>query len=228
MPARGVERWLSQRLSHRLGRGDGRTTASAPGSSSARRGAWSPRSPGTSRGGDHDPWAPDALVWPLLGVVDASAGEDVVPHARRAPRPRADRRGGRAAARPPLRGRPAAGAAVRVVRRAAAAPPGRLGGGRRHATAPVRAARPRPALAARALAPAGGARSARPARSCATPACSTRCAPRPQAARPAGAVLAVRAHPDRGHRGRAARGARRAPRRAPVAAAPLRRAVAAR
>ena len=37
VPARGVERWLSQRLSHVLGRGDGRATGCAPASSSATR-----------------------------------------------------------------------------------------------------------------------------------------------------------------------------------------------
>ena len=38
VPARGVERWLSQRLSHRLGTvARGAATASAPGSSSGSR-----------------------------------------------------------------------------------------------------------------------------------------------------------------------------------------------
>jgi len=75
VPARGVERWLSQRLSHRLGRGDTDDGVCA---------GVVFRSPRTlvaevtrlhHEGGDDDPWAPDALVWPLLGVVDASAGE---------------------------------------------------------------------------------------------------------------------------------------------------------
>ena len=35
VPARGVERWLSQRLSHVLGRGDGAATGCVPGWSSA-------------------------------------------------------------------------------------------------------------------------------------------------------------------------------------------------
>ena len=43
-----------------------------PGWGSGRRRAWSRRSLGTR---EHDPWSPDALVWPLLGVVDAHAGE---------------------------------------------------------------------------------------------------------------------------------------------------------
>ncbi len=72
VPARGVERWLTQRLSHRLGVGD--------------------------RGGDgvcagvdfvtphslvsmlldrdaEDPWSPDRLAWPLLEVIDSCLDE---------------------------------------------------------------------------------------------------------------------------------------------------------
>ena len=72
VPARGVERWLSQRLSHHLGRGatdDGvcaGVTFRSPRSLVAE----------VTDTQDDDPWAPDALVWPLLAVVDASAGED--------------------------------------------------------------------------------------------------------------------------------------------------------
>ena len=81
VPARGVERWLTQRLSHRLGVG--------------------------SRGGDgvcagvdflaphslvsmlldrdaEDPWSPDRLAWPLLEVIDEVMGvagfEDLTTH----------------------------------------------------------------------------------------------------------------------------------------------------
>jgi exodeoxyribonuclease V gamma subunit len=71
VPARGIERWLSQRLSHRLGRGTGADGVCA---------GVSFRSPhsliaeltGTA---DTDPWSPDSLVWPLLEVIDASADE---------------------------------------------------------------------------------------------------------------------------------------------------------
>lgn len=68
VPAKGVERWLSQRLSHVLGRGAGQDGICA---GIAFR---NPRSlvaelTGTT---DADPWAPDALVWPLLGVIDES------------------------------------------------------------------------------------------------------------------------------------------------------------
>jgi exodeoxyribonuclease V gamma subunit len=68
VPARGVERWLSQRLSHRLGCSGGEDGVCAGVQFR------SPRSliaevTGTA---DDDPWAPDALAWPLLEVLDAS------------------------------------------------------------------------------------------------------------------------------------------------------------
>ncbi|WP_139979443.1 exodeoxyribonuclease V subunit gamma [Nocardioides litoris] len=72
VPAKGVERWLTQRLSHRLGvgprGGDGVCAGVrflAPGSLVALL---------LDRERD-DPWAPDRLVWPLLEVVDASLDE---------------------------------------------------------------------------------------------------------------------------------------------------------
>src|SRR3954451_6931131 len=63
-----MERWLSQRLSHVLGagaEGDGVCAAVAF------------RSPGSlvaeiTGARDDDPWAPDALAWPLLEVIDES------------------------------------------------------------------------------------------------------------------------------------------------------------
>jgi exodeoxyribonuclease V gamma subunit len=68
VPAKGVERWLSQRLSHVLGRGTGQDGICA---GIAFR---NPRSliaeiTGTA---DADPWSADAMVWPLLDVIDAS------------------------------------------------------------------------------------------------------------------------------------------------------------
>ena len=66
--ARGMERWLSQRLSHVLGAG--------PGGDGVCTGVTfrHPRSLIAELTGtrDDDPWSPDALVWPLLEVVDAS------------------------------------------------------------------------------------------------------------------------------------------------------------
>jgi exodeoxyribonuclease V gamma subunit len=71
VPARGVERWLSQRLSHRLGRGDGSDGVCA---------GVSFRSPASlitelTGAGDEDPWSPDAMSWRLLEVIDASLGQ---------------------------------------------------------------------------------------------------------------------------------------------------------
>ncbi|MBJ7355725.1 exodeoxyribonuclease V subunit gamma [Nocardioides sp.] len=73
VPARGVERWLSQRLSHRLG-------ASGPaGGDGVCAGVEFrfPRSLVAELTGtrDEDPWAPDALAWPLLSVLDTCLDE---------------------------------------------------------------------------------------------------------------------------------------------------------
>ncbi|QBR92705.1 exodeoxyribonuclease V subunit gamma [Nocardioides euryhalodurans] len=71
VPAKGIERWLSQRLSHRLGCGpdEGGVCAGVE--------FRSPRSlvaelTGTTR---DDPWRPDALAWPLLSVLDTCLDE---------------------------------------------------------------------------------------------------------------------------------------------------------
>ncbi len=72
VPARGVERWLTQRLSHHLGsragRADGICAAvrfPAPGALLAE----------IAGGRDTDPWSPDAAVWPLLDVLAECAAE---------------------------------------------------------------------------------------------------------------------------------------------------------
>jgi exodeoxyribonuclease V gamma subunit len=72
VPARGVERWLSQRLSHRLGPADGHDDGVCAGVDFRSPASLVAELTGTR---DADPWTPDALVWPLLEVVDASAGE---------------------------------------------------------------------------------------------------------------------------------------------------------
>ncbi len=71
VPARGVERWLSQRLSHRLGRGEAHDGVCAGVEFR------SPRSLVAELTGTvhDDPWAPDALAWPLLEVIDESLDE---------------------------------------------------------------------------------------------------------------------------------------------------------
>ncbi len=73
VPAKGVERWLAQRMAHRLGageRGDDGVCAGVR--------FLSPHSlVALLTGTEHtDPWDPDRLVWPLLEVIDASLDED--------------------------------------------------------------------------------------------------------------------------------------------------------
>jgi exodeoxyribonuclease V gamma subunit len=72
VPARGVERWLSQRLSHvlgsRRGSGDGVCAGVVF------------RSPGSliaeiTGAADDDRWSPEAMTWPLLDVIDGSLDE---------------------------------------------------------------------------------------------------------------------------------------------------------
>lgn len=71
VPAKGVERWLSQRLSHILGRGTGQDGVCA---GVAFR---NPRSLiAELLDLDNDPWSPDAMVWPLLEVIDESCAHD--------------------------------------------------------------------------------------------------------------------------------------------------------
>ncbi|MEP9382103.1 exodeoxyribonuclease V subunit gamma [Nocardioides sp. KR10-350] len=80
VPAKGVERWLSQRLSHRLGTSPGRGDGLCAGVDF--RSPWSLFSEivGTR---DEDPWSPDSLVWPLLAAIDDSLEEPwAVPLAR--------------------------------------------------------------------------------------------------------------------------------------------------
>ncbi|NYD43767.1 exodeoxyribonuclease V subunit gamma [Nocardioides panaciterrulae] len=72
VPARGVERWLTQRLSHRLGTGPRGGDGVCAGVRFL-----NPRSLVSmllDRERD-DVWDPDRLVWPLLEVLDASLGE---------------------------------------------------------------------------------------------------------------------------------------------------------
>ncbi|MET0996025.1 MAG: exodeoxyribonuclease V subunit gamma [Mycobacterium sp.] len=68
VPARGVERWLSQRLSHILGRGNGADGVCA-GIAFRNPHSLIAEITGTA---DEDPWSPDAMVWPLLEVIDES------------------------------------------------------------------------------------------------------------------------------------------------------------
>ncbi|MGI9085490.1 MAG: exodeoxyribonuclease V subunit gamma [Aeromicrobium sp.] len=71
VPARGVERWLSQRLSHRLGSG-GHDDGVCAGVEFRTPHSLVSEVLGT---GPDDTWAPDNVVWPLLRVIDENAGE---------------------------------------------------------------------------------------------------------------------------------------------------------
>ncbi|PQE01855.1 exodeoxyribonuclease V subunit gamma [Mycobacterium sp. EPG1] len=68
--ARGTERWLSQRLSHVLGAGRGQDGICA-GVTFRHPRSLIAELTGTR---DHDPWAPEAMVWPLLAVIDECLG----------------------------------------------------------------------------------------------------------------------------------------------------------
>ncbi len=76
VPARGVERWLTQRLSHRLGV-TGHIDGGGDGVCAGVR-FLQPRSLVSLLldRGTEDPWDPERLVWPLLATIDASLGED--------------------------------------------------------------------------------------------------------------------------------------------------------
>lgn len=72
VPARGVERWLSQRLSHRLGHGPGREDGVCAGVEFASPTSLVAQVLGTR---DDDPWSPESLMWPLLRTIDTALGE---------------------------------------------------------------------------------------------------------------------------------------------------------
>ena len=136
VPARGVERWLTQRLSHRLGVGDRGGDGVCAGVDFV-----TPHSLVSmllDRDAD-DPWSPDRLAWPLLAVIDDVMGapgfEDLTTHLGGGD-PGDDR------SAPPLRRRPPPRRPVLLLRRAAARAARRLG--RRHPcpTAPAASSTP--------------------------------------------------------------------------------------
>src|SRR3954466_5065263 len=77
VPTRGVERWLTQRLSTRLGVSPGRADGVCaniefPYPAAVIGGAVAAAT-GVER--DADPWVAARSVWPLLDVIDAALGE---------------------------------------------------------------------------------------------------------------------------------------------------------
>lgn len=84
VPAKGVERWLTQRLSHRLGtsgqpgggKGIGTSGGRGDGVCAGVRFLTPSSLVGLLTGRERDdPWHPDRLVWPVLQVVDAALDE---------------------------------------------------------------------------------------------------------------------------------------------------------
>ena len=74
VPTRGIERWLSQRLSTVLGAASGREDGVCANVEFPFPGALVAEAVAAATGVDawRDPWAPERAVWPLLRVVDAS------------------------------------------------------------------------------------------------------------------------------------------------------------
>ena len=122
MPTRGMERWLTQRLSTGLGATPGRADGVCANVEfpSPRRLADEAVAVASGIEPDADAWLPERLVWPLLEVVDDVAARAVAAEPRRPPR-RDARHGRPAAPGAALRQRPPHRRAVRPLR---APPPG--------------------------------------------------------------------------------------------------------
>ncbi|HEY3810749.1 MAG TPA: exodeoxyribonuclease V subunit gamma, partial [Acidimicrobiales bacterium] len=77
VPTRGVERWLAQRLSHRLGTATGRSDGVCANFAFPFPGTLVSGATARASGLDPaaDPWPPERSVWPLLELVDAHLDE---------------------------------------------------------------------------------------------------------------------------------------------------------
>jgi exodeoxyribonuclease V gamma subunit len=77
VPTRGMERWLAQRMSDRLGAGDGRGDGVCANVvfPSPRRLVGDAVATASGIDADEDPWLPERAVWALLEVVDGCLGE---------------------------------------------------------------------------------------------------------------------------------------------------------
>src|SRR4051812_3968762 len=77
VPTRGMERWLSQRMSDRLGASPGRADGVCANVEfpSPRRLVGDAVATASGIDADTDPWLPERMVWPLLEVVDGCLGE---------------------------------------------------------------------------------------------------------------------------------------------------------
>ena len=72
VPARGVERWLSQRLSHVLGCGNESRDGVCAGVVFRSPASLIAEILGITGTAENDPWSPQAMTWPLLDVIDCS------------------------------------------------------------------------------------------------------------------------------------------------------------
>jgi exodeoxyribonuclease V gamma subunit len=77
VPTRGMERWLTQRLSAGLGATPGRSDGicASVAFPSPRKLVDGAAAAASGIEPDEDPWLPERALWPLLEVVDASLGE---------------------------------------------------------------------------------------------------------------------------------------------------------
>ncbi len=77
VPTRGMERWLTQRLSERLGTTSGRSDGACANIEfpSPRRLVGDAIAAASGIAPDEDPWLPERAVWPLLDVVDGCLAE---------------------------------------------------------------------------------------------------------------------------------------------------------
>ena len=188
VPTKGIERWLSQRLSARLGVTPGGQDGVCANITFPFPGTLVSGALARATGNDPkaDPWMPERSVWPLMEVVEQHFDEPwlapLAVHIRNAGAARTRRAGNARAARALLH-RAARRRPLRSLRRAPARHGAALGPGR---TAPRRGG-----LAGRALAPP--ARPHRPAEPGGAPeARLRRAAGRARPARPPGPALVVR------------------------------------
>ncbi len=75
VPAKGVERWITQRLAGVLGAVDGDGVAAGLAFPSPSRLVDEALAAATGVAADDDPWAPGRVLWALVDVVDACTGE---------------------------------------------------------------------------------------------------------------------------------------------------------